>query len=256
MVITKKRNRYIKRSSLRKIKKYKRMYGGTRENIDSLNDLINYIKQYTDQPNIIQLLYITVETSIIINDETNFLDRQYLIDHAKKLSDIYDIKVEPLSWMGRLITDDSHIPEECLNTSPQYSQQKIKYDELKKQLMKEYDEKKQLMKEYDEKNQEYIKQQLEYDKVRFKVFHTKPIKVDKPMKPILPPLNFCNISIECIRNPNCDHITIPIKKIVDDYSKRENDAQNKDNNTFFKVKYYFESDPDKKLLKKYYIIDI
>jgi hypothetical protein len=228
------------------------MYGGTHENIYSLERLINYIeKEYKDQLGITQLLTITVNTSIQIDDTTDVSVRPYLIATAKKLSEIYDIQVDPSSWMGRQpTTDDSPpIPKECLEPS----EQKKHYDKLQTQLREVYDKKKE---EYETKHEEYnqyISALTKHNETKVKKFNTKPIEVDKPMEPILTPLNFCNISIKCRWNPNCDTITIPMKDIVNDYSTREVPGQTKDNNKFLQVKYYFESDPDKKLLTKYYI---
>lgn len=267
MVRTKRNNRYIKRASLRKIKKHKKMYGGEVQILHNIDDLHEYITNYNKGEQCDLLIQIAFENKPIVIKGRN--DSKYpVIDVASGLADMYMITKH--SWINKYIDrqDDLITINQCLDDQDEESRQFYLEDNIKlrsgsyDKLLDAYNTQ---MAEYND----YIKKKKEYDKQFFK--GSEPTKVTEPSikKPVLQKEvgSFCLIQIklkkglkkfECTKPDgtvvDCNFENIKLSKIAEDYNKTLSVGHEEtiETNEYLKLKYYLEIDP-KCLLLSFYI---
>lgn len=122
MVRTKRNNRYIKRASLRKIKKHKKMYGGEVQILRNIDDLHEYITNYNKGEQCDLLIQIGFESEPIVIKGRN--DSKYpVINVANGLTDMYMITKH--SWINKYIDrqDDLITINQCLDDQDEESRQ-------------------------------------------------------------------------------------------------------------------------------------
>ena len=86
---TRKNNRYIKRASLRRVKKHKRMYGGEVQILYSLDELNKYITKYIGREQCDLFIQIAFKKNIIIKGNDDYY--YPLIEIARNLNTLYYI---------------------------------------------------------------------------------------------------------------------------------------------------------------------
>ena len=233
MVKTRKTNRYIKKFSVRRIIKNKRMYGGevlSIHNIGHLLEFINNYKQHIQHNALVQIYY---EPAVEIKGRSHY---QYkTIDVARKLPNIYSITNQV--WLN------TYDLNQCLNVQDE-EERKFNLEENKKLRQDSYG---RLLKIYNANIKQYIaylEEKNKYDDLIFTRGETKPIEVKYPTQrePVLQKEvgKFCTIKIQLhTRLPN-NVEEIQLSQITEDYNKISEPNETINTNTYLKIKNYLE----------------
>ena len=251
MVKTRKTNRYIKKFSVRRIIKNKRMYGGEVKSIHNIGHLLEFINKYKQHIQHNTLVQIYYEPVVEIKGRSHY---QYkTIDVARKLPDIYSITNQ--AWVN------TYELNQCLDVQDE-EERKFNLDENKKLRQDSYGRLLQFYNANINQYTAYLKEKKKYDDLIFTWGETKPIEVKYPTqrKPELQKEvgRFCIITIQLhTRLPNnveeiqLSQITEDYNKITEDYNKISEPNETINTNTYLKIKNYLEIDPQHSLISFY-----
>ena len=244
---TKKNNRYIKRASLRRVKKHKRMYGGEVQILYSLDELNEYITKYINGSQCDLFIQVLFEKNKFIegNDDYYFP----LIEIARKLNTLYNIITHHWADNYTYIPNKSVSIDACLQ---EQTKEEKRFNENKEINREVYNTQKELHKKEWEKYNDYVVRKREYDEQIIK-WRKEPTKVDIPTikKPVLQEKAGKICSIQIYLKPIIKYFeNINLSKIAEDYTKTLNIGHEEtiETNVYLKLKYYFETDPHHNLI--------